>query len=127
MIPKENQERPNTVTYYTCSTCDKHLNEGGSHGQRRWNFCPICGEQIEWDKVKPIVWKERNCDVCGGWLVRFHPAGFWYASSDYIGMDTCRTCWLEECLSTNCLSCTRGKYPDCKWLGLKKSYQEEDQ
>lgn len=55
-----------------------------------------------------------------------HPAGFWYASSDYIGMDTCYTCWLEECLTTNCLGCKRGNYPDCKWIDLKKSYQEED-
>lgn len=48
------------------------------------------------------------------------------ASSDYIGMDTCYTCWLEECLTTNCLGCKRGNYPDCKWIDLKKSYQEED-
>lgn len=43
-----------------------------------------------------------------------------------IGMDTCYTCWLEECLTTNCLGCKRGNYPDCKWIDLKKSYQEED-
>ncbi len=41
-------------------------------------------------------------------------------------MDTCYTCWLEECLATNCLGCKRGNYPDCKWIDLKKSYQEED-
>ncbi len=41
-------------------------------------------------------------------------------------MDTCYTCWLEECLTTNCLGCKRGNYPDCKWIDLKKSYQEED-
>ena len=63
---------------------------------------------------------------CGGWLVKRHPAGFWYASSDYIGMDTCYTCWIEECLTTNCLGCKRGNYPDRKWIDLKKSYQEED-
>lgn len=127
MIPKENQDRPNTVTYYTCSNCDKRLNEGDSHGQSRWNFCPLCGEPIEWDKAEHVVWEAKDCNVCGGWLIRFHPAGFWYASSDYMGMDTCRTCWLEECLSTNCLGCTRGKYPDCKWLDMKKFYQEEDE
>ena len=70
--------------------------------------------------------KKKNCNVCGGWLVKRHPAGFWYASSDYIGMDTCYTCWIEECLTTNCLGCKRGNYPDCKWIDLKKSYQEED-
>ncbi len=48
------------------------------------------------------------------------------ARDRYIGMDTCYTCWLEECLATNCLGCKRGNYPDCKWIDLKKSYQEED-
>ena len=41
-------------------------------------------------------------------------------------MDTCYTCWIEECLTTNCLGCKRGNYPDRKWIDLKKSYQEED-
>lgn len=51
---------------------------------------------------------------------------FGMPQADYIGMDTCYTCWLEECLATNCLGCKRGNYPDCKWIDLKKSYQEED-
>lgn len=126
MIPHENQECPNMVTYYTCSNCGSTLNKGNSNGQGRWKFCPICGEPIEWDKAEQVIWEEKDCNVCGGWLVRFHPAGFWYASSDYIGMDTCKTCWIEECLTTNCLGCKRGNYPDCKWLDLKKFYLEED-
>ena len=48
----------------------------------------MCGQEIEWDKSAKVVWEEKNCNVCGGWLVKRHPAGFWYASSDYIGMDT---------------------------------------
>ena len=88
--------------------------------------CPKCGKEIEWDISAKVVWEEKNCNICGGWLVKRHPAGFWYASSDYIGMDTCYTCWLEECLATHCLGCKRGNYPDCKWIDLKKSYQEED-
>lgn len=87
---------------------------------------PHVRQEIEWDKSAKVVWEEKNCNICGGWLVKRHPAGFWYASSDYIGMDTCYTCWLEECLATNCLGCKRGNYPDCKWIDLKKSYQEED-
>ena len=125
MIPIENQERPNVACYYTCSNCDKKLVRG-TEDEPGWRFCPYCGEQIEWDKAEKIVWEEKNCDVCGGWLIRHHPAGFWYASGDYIGLDTCFTCWIEECCSTNCLSCKRGTYPDCKWLSLKKFYMEEE-
>lgn len=127
MIPKEDQGRPIMIAYYTCSSCGKRLDLGDPHGQGRWRFCPICGMPIEWDKVEQVVCEEKNCNVCGGWLVKSHPAGFWYASSDYIGIDTCRVCWLEECLETNCLSCKRGQYPNCKWLDLKRLYQEEDQ
>lgn len=113
MVPIENQERPNIKSVYTCSNCEKALFDGDDD-HPRWNFCPMCGQEIEWDKSAKVVWEEKNCNVCGGWLVKRHPAGFWYASSDYIGMDTCYTCWLEECLATNCLGCKRGNYPDCK-------------
>lgn len=125
MVPIESQERPNIKSVYTCSNCEKALFDGDDD-HPRWNFCPMCGQEIEWDKSAKVVWEEKNCNICGGWLVKRHPAGFWYASSDYIGMDTCYTCWLDECLATNCLGCKRGNYPDCKWIDLKKSYQEED-
>ena len=45
----------------------------------------MCGEQIEWDEATDVVWEEKSCDICGGWLIKKHPLGFWYASSDYIG------------------------------------------
>ena len=125
MVPIETQERPNIKSVYTCSNCEKALFDGDDD-HPRWNFCPMCGQEIEWDKSAKVVWEEKNCNACGGWLVKRHPAGFWYASSDYIGMDTCYTCWIEECLTTNCLGCKRGNYPDCKWIDLKKSHQEED-
>lgn len=90
MVPIENQERPNIKSVYTCSNCEKALFDGDDD-HPRWNFCPMCGQEIEWDKSAKVVWEEKNCNVCGGWLVKRHPAGFWYASSDYIGMDTCST------------------------------------
>lgn len=124
MIPIEHQEAPNIKSVYTCANCEKDLFEG-DNDHPRWNFCPMCGQEIEWAKALKIVWKEKCCDICGCWLVKKHPAGFWYASSDYIGMDTCRTCWLEQCLSTNCLNCKRGEYPNCKWLDLKKLYLKD--
>lgn len=80
MVPIENQERPNIKSVYTCSNCEKALFDGDDD-HPRWNFCPMCGQEIEWDKSAKVVWEEKNCNVCGAWLVKRHPAGFWYASS----------------------------------------------
>lgn len=126
MIPVVKQERPNIAKQYFC-TCGRRLVPGDGQSVERWGYCPRCGEHIEWDQAKPVIWEEKNCNVCGGWLVKLHPRGFWYASSEFIGEDTCRTCWIEECLNTNCLSCKRGNYPECKWLDLKKHYQQQDE
>lgn len=125
MIPVMKQERPNTAKLYFCE-CGRRLVPGDDHGTERWAYCPRCGEHIEWDQVRPVVWEEKQCKVCGGWLVQKMSYGGFYASSDYIGEDICKTCWIEECLQTNCLACKRDNYPDCKWLDLKKYYQEKD-
>lgn len=127
MIPRIQQERPNVIKRYYCSTCGTKLQHSDGVNQESWGFCPMCGQQIEWDKVTDVVWEEKSCDICGGWLIKKHPLGFWYASSDYIGENTCRTCWLEECCAINCLSCQRRHYPDCEWVHLKQFYLEEEQ
>ena len=77
---------------------------GDGADKEPWRFCSMCGQQIEWEKASEVVWEEKSCDICGGWLIKQHPLGFWYASSDYIGEDVCRTCWIEECCTTNCLA-----------------------
>lgn len=69
MVPIENQERPNIKSVYTCSNCEKALFDGDDD-HSRWNFCPMCGQAIEWDKSAKVVWEEKNCNVCGGWLVK---------------------------------------------------------
>ena len=69
MVPIENQERPNMKSVYTCSNCEKALFDGDDD-HPRWNFCPMCGQEIEWDKSAKVVWEEKNCNVCGGWLVK---------------------------------------------------------
>ena len=127
MIPSIQQERPNVIKRYYCSTCGTKLQHSDGVNQASWRFCPMCGEQIEWDKATDVVWEEKSRDICGGWLIKKHPLGFWYASSDYIGENACRTCWLEECCTTNCLACQRRHYPDCEWIHLKQFYLEEEQ
>ena len=82
MVPIESQERPNIKSVYTCSNCEKALFDGDDD-HPRWNFCPMCGQEIEWDKSAKVVWEEKNCNICGGWLVKRPPAGFWYAKRLY--------------------------------------------
>lgn len=59
MVPIENQERPNIKSVYTCSNCEKALFDGDDD-HPRWNFCPMCGQEIEWDKSAKVVWKEKT-------------------------------------------------------------------
>ena len=49
MVPIENQERPNIKSVYTCSNCEKALFDGDDD-HPRWNFCPMCGQEIEWER-----------------------------------------------------------------------------
>lgn len=122
MIPKKTQSRPNVWPQHHCPTCDYRLEDGTTKVAhvtlRRWNFCPICGEEIEWEKVKPVVWKPLDCEVCGKKLIietQFGPM----ASADYIEGPVCRECQIEHCRTTNCLGCDRGEYPYCKYEHLK--------
>lgn len=54
MVPIESQERPNIKSVYTCSNCEKALFDGDDD-HPRWNFCPMCGQEIEWDKSAKVV------------------------------------------------------------------------
>lgn len=59
MVPIENQERPNIKSVYTSSNCEKALFDGDDD-HPRWNFCPMCGQEIEWDKSAKVVWEEKT-------------------------------------------------------------------
>ena len=59
MVPIENQERPNIKSVYTCSNCEQALFDGDDD-HPRWNFCPMCGQEIEWDKSAKVVWEEKT-------------------------------------------------------------------
>ena len=54
MVPIESQERPNIKSVYTCSNCERALFDGDDD-HPRWNFCPMCGQEIEWDKSAKVV------------------------------------------------------------------------
>jgi hypothetical protein len=33
---------------------------------------------------------------------------------------------VEHCCGTNCYACEYGKYPDCRFLDMKRHYMSED-
>lgn len=128
MIPMVTQSRPNVMPRYSCGKCGSPLQDTdriGSITKGRWGFCPMCGEEVEWEKAKPVEWKEMFCDTCGSQIVYKTAAGM-MASSDYIGTSTCRDCQMEHCRRTNCLGCEIGNYPDCKFAYLKQMAMEEE-
>lgn len=65
------------------------------------------------------------CKMCNRELgVRV--AGSIICSSSYIeGNDYCHECQVEHCLSTNCLGCEIGEYPNCRHQDLKAHYMNE--
>lgn len=65
-----------------------------------------------------------KCKICGAKVI-FEDNGRFFASSDYIGTDICRNCMEKHCNTTNCLGCTIGVYPNCKFLWLKTSIRLE--
>ena len=72
-----------------------------------------------------IKYEIPTCKICGCKMGVETSVGI-IMSSCYIGTDTCFECQVEHCLSTNCLKCEVGQYPDCEHLDLKKCYMEEE-
>lgn len=64
---------------------------------------------------------EIYCSICGCWL-----ATDGLESSAYLGTDVCLDCQVDHCLSTNCLGCDRGNYPNCEHTRLKEYYRYKD-
>lgn len=84
------------------------------------NYLPaILGIEMEPPKM-PV------CKMCNRELGVRLPDGSIICKSDYIeDNDYCFECQIEHCLQTNCLGCEIGKYPDCRFLDMKKSYMED--
>ena len=92
-------------------------------------LCMTKDEYIAWIKrgnmalpeILGIDYEIPTCKVCGCEMGIKTAIGI-IVSSCYNGTDICRDCQVEHCLSTNCLACNIGKYPDCKHLRLKEHY-----
>ena len=109
MIPIMEQERPNILPRYRCGQCGTRF-PLFSAKEKEWNYCCHCGAEIEWDKVKPIVWEGKQCSVCGKIMIRIDKDGHAYDNGNYVGLDMCWSCVMEHCVETNCLQCDIGNY-----------------
>lgn len=68
-----------------------------------------------------------TCKMCGCKLGVRIANGSIICSSSYIeDNDYCHECQVEHCLTTNCLSCTIGEYPNCRHKDLKDHYLEQE-
>ena len=45
--PDENGRHVQKNTLAYCGNCDRCIEQ--AHYYKKWNYCPYCGEKIEWD------------------------------------------------------------------------------
>jgi hypothetical protein len=64
------------------------------------------------------------CKICGSEMARETSGnpGNYTESPAYMGerWPICCDCMIEHCNYTNCYGCNYGKYPDCRFISLKK-------
>lgn len=65
MIPKVTQDGPNIIPRYWCSVCGKSLPKDSAANRETsaWQFCPICGSPIEWEKAGPPLLTEHTIQI----------------------------------------------------------------
>jgi|GEM_PF-544665 len=71
----------------------------------------------------------KNCTICGCkmiWENSSLQGHFHESSCNLEDWDICHDCMVDHCTATNCLGCKLGKYPECRFLDLKKHYMDED-
>jgi hypothetical protein len=67
----------------------------------------------------------KNCKLCGCKMVWENPnlpRHYLESSCNIENWSVCRECMVEHCVSTNCYACEYGKYPDCRFIEIKKHY-----
>lgn len=73
----------------------------------------------------------KSCKICNTAMLWEHPylEGHTLESSCNIDdSDICYECITEHCTFTNCLGCSIGDYPNCKYQNIKefnKNYKEK--
>jgi len=54
------------------------------------------------------------------------PGHFIESSCNLEDWPICHECMVEHCVGTNCMGCGYGKYPDCRFLDMKRHYMSEE-
>ena len=98
------------------------------------DVCPNCEYVGEGDRVcmNNMCNSEllKNCKLCGCKMVWENPhlPGHFQASSCNVDdWDICHDCMVEYCCATNCYGCKLGKYPECRFLEMKRHYMAKDE
>jgi len=71
----------------------------------------------------------KNCRLCGAKMVWENPyikGHFHEGDANIEDWPICSDCMIEHCVSTNCLGCEYGKYPNCRFLEMKKHYMNKE-
>ena len=71
----------------------------------------------------------KNCKICGCTMVSEYsniPVRYWESSCNIENWPICHDCMVEHCTGINCYACKYGKYPECRFLDMKKHYIEKD-
>lgn len=134
MIPKVVESKgPEVVERYYCGNCCASITSPHSSyrddPEEIWNFCPFCGEPIEYEKADQIHSAEQSCEQCGSKLIMEMSGAltpYFVGTENYVGISICRRCLVEHCVQTNCLQCEIGKWPDCPYSWIKKCALEHD-
>jgi hypothetical protein len=78
---------------------------------------------LEEKKMGKAILKCSCCECELAWTIQGEEYGI--CSSAYVeGFSMCHECLVEHCISTNCLGCRLGVYPDCSFSGIKEYYME---
>lgn len=67
----------------------------------------------------------KNCKLCGSNLIWESPhiPGYFHEIEDW---PICHACMSDHCVSTNCLMCDYGEYPDCGFAVMKEQCMRGD-
>ena len=81
------------------------------------------------DKAMLVSVTVKNCRLCKTKLVwedTHTPGRFHESSGNLEDWPICHECMVDYCFHMNCLACNYGKYPDCRFLEMKKHYMSKN-
>lgn len=125
MVPIENQERPNIKSVYTCSNCEKALFDGDDD-HRDGTSAPCAARRLSGINLQRSFGKKKTVMSVAVGLLSATLQVFGMPQATILGWIPATPVGSRSALRPTALAVSDGTNPDCKWIDLKKSYQEED-